>query len=136
MGLYLCVFDDGDEIDGVEVGSYATLRFFAAVSLSFLKGELGRKFPTLILHSDCDGEWSTVECEQLRSELEAISESFRKLPAVQFRADWQKQVADLLGLKPTCLYESFIDVDGEPILERLSRLCEVAIQNNQSIVFQ
>ena len=137
MGLYLCVFDDGDELEGVEVGSYADFAFFRhSVTERLEEGKTGANYPTLILHSDCDGEWSPAECERLRAELEDISKRFRDLPAVPFQADWQKQVADLLGLKPTCLYESFIDVDGEPLLERLRRLCDVALLNDQPILFQ
>ncbi|AMV18362.1 Imm70 family immunity protein [Planctomyces sp. SH-PL14] len=137
MGLYLCVFDDGDELEGVEVGSYADFGFFRDSVTELLEGgKTGDKYPTLILHSDCDGEWTLAECERLKGELEDISAKFRDLPAIQYQSDWQRHVAHFLGLKPTCLYDSFIDVDGEPVLERLSRLCSVAIQSGQSIVFQ
>lgn len=137
MGLYLCVFNDDRELEGVEVGSYSDFDFFRGSITELLEeGRVGRKYPTLILHQDSDGEWTPTECEALKRELASISEELRQLPAVEFHAEWQKQVARSLGLKPTCLYDSFIDVDGEPLLERLLGLCDVAIDNNQPILFQ
>jgi hypothetical protein len=137
MGLYLCVFDGDDELEGVEVGSYADFAFFRnSVTAILENGIEGKKYPTLIIHSDCDGEWSPAESKKLRAELADISERFRCEPAVEFSAAWQKQVAKLLGLKPSSLYDSFIDVDGEPLLERLTRLCAVAIESGKPILFQ
>lgn len=137
MGLYLCVFDDDRELEGVEVGSYSDFDFFRSSITELLEeGRAGEKYPTLILHQDSDGEWTPTECEALNMELARISEGLRQLPAVEFRAEWQKQVARSLGLKPTCLYDSFIDIDGEPLLERLQQLCNVAINSNRPILFQ
>lgn len=137
MGLYLCIFEDGEEVEGVEIGSYADFDFFRNCVTDVLEGgKAGSKFPTLIEHSDCDGEWTPSECLMLREELTNISEAFKQLPAVGFQADWQKQVAKSLGLKPTSLYESFIDVDGEPLLERMLYLCQVSIERQQPILFQ
>jgi hypothetical protein len=89
-----------------------------------------------MLHPDGDGAWSPEECRTLKTELERIAEVFRQRPAVEFHSEWQKQVADLLNLKPASLYESFIDVDGEPLIDRLRRLCEVAIERDAPILFQ
>lgn len=137
MGLYLCVFAGDDELEGVEVGSYADFDSFRSRVTELLeRGLAGSKCPTLIIHSDCDGEWSPAECVRLRSELDYIARSFASLPPSPFQADWQKQVGKLLGLKPNSLYDSFIDVDGEPLIARLQRLCEVAIENDQPIEFQ
>jgi hypothetical protein len=137
MGLYLCVFDDGEELEGVEVGSYADFAHFRSNVIERLEnGVAGSRFPTLILHSDSDGEWSPTDCEQLRQELRTIASSFQRLPAVPFHVEWQQLVGKSLGLKPTSLYESFIDVDGEPLLERLLHLCEMAIERDQPILFQ
>lgn len=137
MGLYLCVFDNDDELEGVEAGSYSDFDFFRSTVTELLEdGTAGAKYPTLIVHSDSDGEWSPADCEKLKQELEGITEEFKRLPPVQFRADWQQQIGKSLGLKPLSLYESFIDVDGEPLLERLQRLCDVAVQSNQPILFQ
>lgn len=137
MGLYLCIFDGDDELEGVEVGAYADFESFRSTVTSVLEGGVaGAKYPSLILHSDCCGEWSQTECKVLKQELRSISEAFRQLPPVEFHADWQLQVGKLLGLQPSSLYDSFIDVDGEPLLERLEGLCNVAIQNGQPILLQ
>jgi hypothetical protein len=137
MGLYLCVFENSEELDGVEVGSYSDFDFFRSSVTELLEsGVSGSKYPTLIIHHDSDGEWSSSECELLKHELTSIANSFKQLPGVQFRAEWQKQVGKLLGLKPTSLYDSFIDVDGEPLIERLLQLCNVAIERKSPILFQ
>jgi len=137
MGLYLCVFVGDEEIDGVEVGGYDDFRAFRETVNDVLEdGRRGLLYPTLMMHSDCDGDWSPEECHTLRIELERISEEFRRRPAVPFHSEWQKNVANLINLKPASLYESFIDVDGEPLLDRLQRLCAVAIENDAPILFQ
>lgn len=137
MGLYLCAFDDNDELDGVEVGSYADFEFFRSSVTEFLEGGVaGTRFPTLISHSDSDGEWSASECKALRHELMTIVSECQQLPSIQFRVEWQQQVGQSLGLKPASLYESFIDVDGELLFDRLIRLCDVAIERSVPILFQ
>ena len=137
MGLYLCVFDNDDELEGVEVGSYSDFDFFRGMVTELLEsGVSGSKFPTLIIHSDSDGEWSFSECVSLKHELMAIANSFQHLSGVQFRAEWQQQVGKSLGLKSASLYDSFIDVDGEPLIDRLHRLCDIAIERQSPILFQ
>lgn len=137
MGLYLCVFDSDEELDGVEVGNYSDFDFLRSSVTDLLEGGVaGSRFPTLILHPDSDGEWSLTECEILRQELMTISSEFQHLPGIQFRADWQKQVGKSLGLKPASLFESFIDVDGELLLERLILLCDLAKNRALPILFQ
>lgn len=74
MGLYLCIFDDDDEIEGLEIGAYSDFEFFCSTVTELLEeGVTGSKYPTLILHADSDGEWSPSECETLKRELEDIS---------------------------------------------------------------
>jgi hypothetical protein len=137
MGLYLCVFDGDDERDGVEIGSYADFAYFRDTVTDRLEGgDAGSKYPCLILHADSDGEWSPSECRALREELSEIARQFKELPGIAFNAEWQRQVGKALGFKPSCLYDSFIDVDGEPLLERLQRLCDTAVQLSQPILFQ
>jgi hypothetical protein len=137
MGLYLCVFDGDDELDGVDVGSYSDFDFFRATILDQIEeGRVGARFPTLMLHSDCDGEWDPPACVALENELLAISDAFRKADPIGFTADWQRSVAKILALKPTTLYDCFIDVDGEPLLERLIGLCRLANERGQPILFQ
>lgn len=137
MGLYLCVFDGDEELDGVEVGSYSDFAFFRRSVTELLEnGVTGSRFPTLIIHSDSDGEWSLTECLLLRQELTTIASEFRQLPSIQFGGKWQHEVRRSLGLKPVSLYDSFIDVDGEVLLARLIRLCDVAIERALPIMFQ
>lgn len=59
MGLYLCVFDDDEELEGVEVGHYSDVEYFRDKITNCLEdGAAGSKYPTLIGHSDCDSEWT------------------------------------------------------------------------------
>lgn len=137
MGLYLCVFEGDDEIDGVEVGPYADFdRLRKYVTKELEGGQSGSRFPTFILHSDCDGEWSVGECAKLEIELSAIEEDMRKLPPVEFVSDWQSDVAKSHGLSPANAVESFIDVDGETVLERIHRLVRLALGRGPTILFQ
>lgn len=137
MGLYLCVFDGEDELDGVSVGTYLDFDEFRRAVVLHLEGEsAGSKYPTLLLHSDCDGEWAPEQCAQLQRELEDIAAGFAKLPFLGFRSDWQEKLAKQLGLRPRNLCESFIDIDGEPLIERLLLLCRLAQQRRQPILFQ
>lgn len=137
MGLYLCIFDGEEDIDGVEVGAYAdydALRDYIVRELE--AGKAGSRFPTFVLHSDCDGEWSPVECEMLKVELAEIIAALKERTAVGFRSDWQKVVAKSVGIHPENAFESFIDVDGEFLLERLQSLVEKATERRLPILFQ
>lgn len=137
MGLYLAIFDDGSELDGVEVGTYSDFSAFRNAVVSNLEnGAAGSKFPTLILHSDCDGQWTPTEAALLEKELETISARFRELPPIPLVADWQKQVARDFGIQIKNLYDCFFDVDGEPLLERLNDLARVSQARNLPILFQ
>ena len=137
MGLYLCIFDGDEEIDGVEVGAYAdynALRDYIVRELE--QSKAGSRFPTFVMHSDCDGEWSAVHCEQLKNELTQIITEMKERPAMNFASEWQKNVAKSIGLVPKNAFESFVDVDGEFLLERLLRLAERASERNLPILFQ
>lgn len=137
MGLYLAVFDDSEELDGVEVGLYSDFSAFRNAVVSNLEpGGAGSKFPTLILHSDCDGQWTPEEAKKLVEELKQISSCFCELPAVTFNSDWQKEIAKTHGIAPKSLYECFIDVDGEPLLDRLISLARLSSERSLPILFQ
>jgi len=137
MGLYLCIFDDSEELDGVEVGYYDDFYWFRNTITKELEREhLGSKFPVLILHPDSDGHWTPEECVTLENELTAIGELLKKLPPIPFNSDWQKSIAKSIGLRPANLYDCFIDVDGEPLIERLINLCKLAQKVNRPIMFQ
>lgn len=136
MGLYLCLFDGDEEIDGVEVGSYADFGTFRDTVQTCLEhGSLGSRFPTLMRHSDCDGSWSPDEAAKLHVELDAIAQELEKLPPVPL--DGRKtSVARSLGMAPTNRLECFIDVDGEPLLDGLRRLCRRSTDLGLPILFQ
>jgi hypothetical protein len=138
MGLYLAVFDGDEELEGVEVGSYADFGVFRDTVAETLEGgAIGSRFPTLMLHSDCDGSWSPEEAGRLREELRQIADEFRKLPPLELKSgSWQAEVTKRLGVRATNLYEAFIDVDGEPLIERLAQLTEVSRRSGREILFQ
>jgi hypothetical protein len=137
MSLYLCVFEKDSEVDGVDVGRYSDFAEFRhAVHEQLEKGSVGSRFPVLLLHSDCDGMWSPQECTRLKAELETIRQAFTALPGVELPSGWRKDVAKLLGIKPSNLHECFFDVDGEPLVDRLIDLCQVAIEVGSPILFQ
>ena len=137
MGLYLCVFDDGDELAGVEVGSYADFNFFRdAVVVTVEKSNTGVLCPTLNTHSDCDGEWTTEEAHRLLAELALIADVMRQYPPVELNSEWKKEVAKTFGISPKTLLDCFFDIDGEPLIERLSQLAQASISSKQPILFQ
>lgn len=137
MGLYLCIFDGDAELDGVEVGSYADFSAFRSAVATHLEGGAeGSKYPTLMLHSDCDGQWSPQEAALLQSELTAITEKFMQLPPEPLGEGSRPDVAKMYGLRPSNLYGCFFDVDGEPLLDRLMGLVQLSIERSLPILFQ
>ena len=137
MGLYLAIFDGEDEVDGVEVGSYADFGTFRDAVLAHVEnGGLGSRCPTLNLHSDCDGEWSASEAASLRSELEVIAERFKELPPEPLDEGWKLEIAKSFGLRPANLYDCFFDVDAEPLIERLIELAQLSQDRDLPILFQ
>jgi len=137
MGLYLCVFDGDEEVEGIDLGSYEDFgRFRDAVRDHLEHGKPGSRYPVLMRHSDRDGAWTPDEARVLHDELEGISQAFLRKQPLQFWAVWQRQLAAERGLSPNNLYESFIDVDGEPLIARLMALCLLAQDRQLPILFQ
>ena len=137
MGLYLCIFDGDEDVDGVEVGAYADYNALRDCIVRELEaGEAGSRFPTFILHSDCDGEWTVAECQRLQGELTEIVTALKERPAIRFSSAWQETVAKSIGLDPQNAFESFIDVNGEFLLERLQSLVKNALARGLPILFQ
>lgn len=137
MGLYLCIFNGNEELEAVEVGRYADFGAFRdAVRDQLEGGDPGSRFPTLMLHSDCDGEWSPAEAETLQGELQRIAEEFAALPPAPLPDDWQRSVARSIGITPSNLADCFFDVDGESLLDRLQELCACSARRGLPILFQ
>jgi len=102
MSLYLCVFEDDEELDGVDVGAYSDFGDFRKAVIRELEcGKAGSRFPTLIRHSDCDGEWNLDDCSKLESELEIVSAELKQRPPRDFFADWQKNSTYIRRLSMT-----------------------------------
>jgi len=137
MGLYLCVFDGDEELEGVEVGPYADFNVFRDTVAALLEhGVVGSVCPVLNTHSDCDGEWTAQEAERLLVELAQIEAALRKHPPTPFTADWKHAAAKTFGIAPDTLLDCFFDIDGEPLVERLRELAQVSVSSGQAILFQ
>jgi len=137
MGLYLCIFDGDEEVDGVEVGPYGDFNTLRECIVRELEGgNAGSKFPTLILHPDSDGQWSPSEARELESELVSIGDEFLRRPPIPISSDWQKETVKTFGLRINTLYDCFFDIDGEPLLERLINLAKLSQRRNLPILFQ
>ncbi|CAN7307250.1 Imm70 family immunity protein [Knoellia sp. LjRoot47] len=141
MSLYLAVFasDDVDvELDGINVGSYGdfmTLR--EAVCRTLEDGEWGSRFPTLMTVPDNGPVWDTETLPLLGQEVDVIRHGLAQAEAVAFElGSWQADVARRQGVAPATLADCFIDVDGEPLLERLADLVATAESHQRPIEFQ
>lgn len=137
MGLYLVVFDDENELDGVEIGLYKDFEHFRINVMNFVEdGKHASKCPTLMLHSDCDGIWNPSESALLKDELKLIESIFKSLQPIPIEEGWQQNIVDTYGLKMKTLFDCFFDVDGTPLIDRIMDLCELSISRNLDIVFQ
>jgi hypothetical protein len=137
MGLYLCVFtsratedDDVEELAASEIGHYSDFGFFRDTIARHLDRA---KYPVLMEHSDCDGEWTVEELPRLRAELQEISAAFRKLPPAAPVGAFDPTAKYRAGA--TCLYDCFHDVNGTNLFEALIDLCEVGLENGRPITF-
>jgi hypothetical protein len=136
MGLYLCVFRDDDELEGVEVGSYEDFERFRDAARA-LDRRVFRRFGTLRANVKPNTAWGHREAARLAGELGVLREELKKLPPTPFPpGSWQEELAREHGLSPTSLYDCFFDVDGEPLVERLLELCRVSTETRQPILFQ
>jgi hypothetical protein len=136
MGLCLHVFgpdagDDGpEEIAECDVGHSTDFGCFR----NTIGGRLGAgRFPTLMNHSDCDGEWTLAEIPALERELREIAAAFRTLPPQEPQGAFQHAAEYRVGAKS--LYDCFHTVDGENLFDALVALCSVARQHGRPITF-
>ena len=137
MGLYLCVFDGDEELDGIDLGSYDDYAWLIDTVVEKMEdGASGLRYLNLVLQSDADGFWDPKACGDLAAELAEIAGRFRDLPPIPFRARWQAAVASEVGLKCESLFDCFIDVDGEPVLERMRALAWLAFERGLPLLRQ
>jgi hypothetical protein len=137
VGLYLCVFDGDEDVDGIDVGMYEDWNAFIKAIVSHLEGgQRGSRFPLLTLHQDCDGEWSPSECVDLEKALDEIAREFEHLPSEPPRDGWKADIAKRFGLQLGTLHDCFFDVDGESLIGRLRGLAKLAQKINRPIIFQ
>lgn len=131
MSLYFAVFSEtDDELEGFQVGTYHDYGKFIDVVKESVEPE---HCSLLVNHHDSDGYWSSHECESLIKELNHIKETLSKLPPKKLEYDWSMQAVYEPGDN---LNISLQNVDGEPIVDALAGLCEIALENNAKLYFQ
>lgn len=120
------------------MGAYADFHTFRSLVASVLEGgDWGSRFPVLMLTPDTGPQWSSIQAGQVDRELEVVAAELAQRPPVAFDlGSWQHAVARSQGLQPRNLAESFIDVDGEPLLDRLRALARVAHDRGVPVDFQ
>src|SRR5262249_6784138 len=90
-------------------------------------------YPTLMQHSDCDGEWSLTEIPLLEQELREIAAAFQKLPPEEPNGAFEHTAENRMGAES--LYDCFHNVDGENLFEAILGLCAVAREHKRPITF-
>ena len=137
MGLCLYVFstdsvgeEEPDEVAECNVGHYSDFSCFRDTIVAKLNAS---RYPTLMQHSDCDGEWTAAELPTLEDELTEIASEFKRLPPEEPREAFEHTAAERVGA--SSLYDCFHDVDGENLFESLLSLCGAAKEHGRPITF-
>jgi hypothetical protein len=137
MGLYLCVFRGDEELLGFDCGGYDDFEAFRDAARALDRRRLFRRYHTLRMNVSPTTMWSPREVARLARELERLDAALRALPPRPFApGSWQARLAEARGLAPASLRESFVDVDGVPLVDRLRELCAAALEARQPILFQ
>ena len=131
MSLYLAIFDGDEDVCGWVFGHYSDFGCFRDIIAAKLNA---KDYPILMMHTDCDGEWTFGELPALRHELESIATAFRRLPPEAPKNAFEHNVE--LWKSARSLYDCFHNVDGENVFEALVALCDEGIRRNKPIVFQ
>jgi hypothetical protein len=133
VGLYLCIFSEGEddeEIAGWQLGHYSDFGCFRDT----IARRLGMSdFPILMEHSDCDDEWSVTELPGLIMELETIGAKFQALPPEELKGAFEHTAEYREGARS--LYECFHNVDGENLFAALIALAHEGIRAKRPISF-
>ncbi|MFG0251629.1 MAG: Imm70 family immunity protein [Phycisphaerales bacterium JB038] len=140
MSLCIALFEDDlvdQEIDGLEWGGCDDFEAFRArVADELLEGDWRRGFPVLLTVVDNSAGWPADHVADLAVELRAIAEAFDALPSeLHDPESWQASVLAQLGREPSSLREFFIDVDGQPVIDRLLELAEQAATLDRPLSF-
>jgi hypothetical protein len=136
MGLRLHVFglpaddDEPEEIAECDVGHYNDFGYFRDTIARHMDS---KRFPILMDHSDCDGEWTLVEIPGLEKELLEIGAAFRTLPPQEPQGAFEHTAEYRTGA--STLYDCFHNVDGENLFEAILDLCATAKVNKRPITF-
>jgi Immunity protein 70 len=133
--LYVCgpsVSDDEEpaEIAECDIGHYSDFGCFRDTIARHLDAT---RYPTLMEHSDCDGEWMLKEIPALEKELHEITAKFKKLqpeePANAFEHTAEYRV------DASSIYDCFHNPSGENLFEALLELCSIAKRHQRPITF-
>jgi Immunity protein 70 len=139
VGLYLCVFAPGDrdeELEGVEVGSCDDFHGFRETIATRLEaGDWGSRFPIFMHRSDSTSTWTAMEAGQLEVELLSVADELSRLSRIELQGS-SKAAAEEFSLVPQSLYECFLDVDGEPLVDRILDVVRASMLSDQPILFQ
>ena len=134
MGLCLCVFtEEGegeDEHAASDIGSYADFGAFRQAVARYLEAS---DFPVLLLHSDCDGEWTVEELPALIKELDAIAAAFDRLPRALYVPSTNPSVS--VPADASTLSECYVDVQGEKLVDSIRRLARTGLEFRCPISF-
>jgi len=131
MSLYLTIFDCEEEVTGWVFGCYSDFAYFRDIITAKLRAD---DYPTLMTHSDCDGEWTSQQLPRLRRELQLIGDRFRQLPPEQPQGAFDHTVDFRRDART--LYDCFHNVDGENIFDALIALCNEGIRRDRPVLFQ
>jgi hypothetical protein len=138
MGLCLYVLsstpgegeDDPEELAECDVGHYSDFGCFRDTIAAKLDAQ---RYPTLMQHSDCDGEWTLAQISALERELKEIGDRFKQLPPQQPKAAFEHTAEYRRDAKS--LYDCFHNVSGDNLFEALLTLCTVAREHGRPITF-
>jgi len=138
MGLCLYVLDRDPPFDDVEptelaecdVGAYSDFGAFRGLVAKHLDAS---KYPVLMDHSDCDGEWLQKDIPALERELQNIAKAFKVLPPEEPVGGLEHSAKYRQGAKS--LYDCVHVVGGENMFEALINLCAKARRFKRPIFF-
>jgi hypothetical protein len=137
MGLCLLVLgpedddeEEPEEIAECDVGHYSDFGCFRDAIATHL---LAEQYPTLMNHSDSDGEWTLAEIPKLELELREIRDAFKQLPPEDLRDAFEHTAEFRAGAQS--LYDCFHNVSGENLFKALLHLCAVAREHERPITF-